>query len=200
MASRTEIANYALALVAEQKVADITDESNGPQAKWADLLFDQSLKEVLRSHIWSCARKRQAITADSAAPDFGWAKSYTLPADYVRIVTLNNVDPDDVDKPFFEIEDHKLLTDETTCNLVYIYLVDPGKLDALAAEALYTLLASKLAWALQQNRTLRLQLLEEYQAILSRAMHIDSFERQSPAVSRRRMSSWIPARYSSTNG
>lgn len=200
MATRTDIANYALIMVGEQVAVDITNEDEGQHAVWANRLYDQTKLEVLRSHNWGCARKRVELAEEASAPVFGYENAFSLPSDFVRAVSYNDVDPDDVDKPVVERMRDTLATDEATLKLDYIANVDDGLLDPLCVEAIYTLLASKLAWAIQQNRTMREELMAQYRNVLTHAKFVASTETRKALPSRRRQSGWIDARYSSTNG
>ncbi len=45
---------------------------------------------VLRGFPWNCARGRVQVGADPTAPVFGYANQYLLPADFLRVISVNN--------------------------------------------------------------------------------------------------------------
>lgn len=203
MASKVDLCNFALGLVAEARIGSI-DDSNEP-ARLCKLHLEQTVREVLRKANWRACRKRAALAASATDPVFGWNKAYPLPVDWLRTVSLNDIDPENVERPLFEVEGTDLLTDETTANIVYIADVTQeaggagyARMDALLIRACYTLLASKLAWALQQSRTLRESLLAEFDVIVREAKSVNARDAFEPLVNQRTESGWIAGRFSGT--
>jgi len=199
--NRTDICNYALAEISETLVTDITSEDEGEAAIKCNALYDATKREVLRLHKWKCAGKLVVLAENDADPAFGYAKSFALPDDFIRIISINDVDPDDVDRPLFKRRGRDIYTDETTVSLDYVAEIEDSLLDPLLIKCIYTLLASKLAWVVQQNRSLREEMKEDfYKVVLPEAKNIDATEAREPIPSHRRQSNWIPGRYTSTNG
>lgn len=199
MPSKTDICNFALGRVAEARITNI-DEATEP-ARLCKLHLDQTVREVLRRSLWRSCRKRAALVASSTAPAFAWIKAYPLPVDFVRIVSFNDIDPENVTRPLFEIEGNELLTDEAVANIVYVADVTQesggggyNRLDPLLTKAVATALAAKLAWPLQQSRTLQDSLLQELEADIRKAATAGARDAFEPLVNLRSESSWIDAR------
>jgi hypothetical protein len=201
MASQVQLANYALGLVAEHRILALTDLSE--PARLCTLHLDQTVREVLRAGLFRCARKRAVITPDAVAPAFEWTYAYSLPSDWLRVVKFNETEPQDVVDYLFEIEGKKLLTDESTCNLVYIYDVTTqlggagyNQLDELCTRAVYTLLASKLAVPLRGGGASELKnvLLGEAERLISKASAINARDAFEPLKSVAANSDWLTAR------
>jgi hypothetical protein len=199
--TKTDICNYALSLIGEQVATDIENEDEGQHAVWANRLYLPTKREVLRMHTWGCARARVELAAQTAGPEFGYAFAYALPADCLRIVTINDIDPNDVSHYVYERIGGSIYTDEVFLKLDYVSAnVTEDRLDALLAQCIYFLLASKLAWAIQQARTLREEMKAEFERALTEARYVDSTERKRPVANQRRTSNWVRSRYNSTNG
>ena len=199
MPSKTDICNFALGRVAETRIASI-DDTNEP-ARLCKLHLDQTVREVLRRGLWRSCRKRAALAVSATAPAFAWNKAYPLPVDFLRVVSFNDLDPDNVTRPLFEIEGTELLTDETTANIVYVADVTQeaggagfNRMDPLLVKAVATMLAAKLAWPLQQSRTLQESLLQEVEADIRKGATAGARDAFEPLVNQASESTWISAR------
>lgn len=202
MTSKTDLCNFALGLVAEQRISSV-DEANEP-ARLCKLHLDQAVREILRRANWRSCRKRAALALSSTPPAFAWTKAYPLPTDWVRMVSFNDIDPENVTRPLFEVEGRTLLTDEGTANIVYVQDITQGAaenyglLDPLLSRAIYTMLASKLAWPLQQSRTLQEKLEQDVEAIIRQAGSAQARDAFEPLVNQRSESGWIRGRIQGT--
>lgn len=203
MPSKTDICNFALGRVAEARISSI-DEANEP-ARLCKLHLDQTVREVLRRGAWRSCRARAALALSSTAPAFGWNKAYPLPVDFLRIVSFNDLDPENVERPLFEVEGGELLTDEGTANIVYIRDITQetggagfNRMDPLLVKAVATMLAAKLAWPLQQSRTLQESLFAEAEADIRKAGSANARDAFESLVNQRQESSWVAARNSGT--
>lgn len=203
MASLVDIANFALGEVAEQTINTLEDSVK--PAREAKRYIKQSIREVLAAGKWKCAREAAVLSQDATAPAFGWQYAYELPADFIRMVRFNDVDPDAVLNDLFEIRGTRIETDESICKIVYIEdLVfgdgDVGIMPPLMVKAVYLNLAAKLAWVMQQNRTLKEGLEEAAERALRRAKATDAQDEFMPLVDSSSTSQWIKGRIASTNG
>jgi len=198
MSNKTDICNYALAEVAEGTITSLTE--NNEKARLCRLHLDQTVREVLRAAKWRCARKRGVLAQALPAPEFGWDYRYALPVDHVRLCSLNEIDPDRIDRPIHEVEGRFLLTDETVANIIYVYDVtiegNYSVLDALVVKAIYLSLAAKLAWSLQQSRTLKELLEQAAEFAIRRAKGVNSREATEPLEDQSVGSRWMQARNS----
>lgn len=200
ISSPTDIANLALDLLSAGTVTDIVDPSTPTEellARW----YDHSRRKVLRSHSWNCATKRIALAADSEDPDFGYDSQYQLPADFVRLLTVNdstytrdNPAPSDL----YKLESNKILTSNLfessgQLNLIYIYdLTDVSQMDALLVDLIAYELALGIAYKVTDGESSvgRIESLRKTAGTLARA--VDGQEspptilRRSRAVAARR--------------
>jgi len=202
MASLVDIANYALDQIGEQTISTLDDATT--PARKAKLNIYQTIREVSASGNWKCARASAVLAQDATAPAFGWSYAYTLPVDFIRIVSFNDLETEDVETELFEVRGRQIQTDETTASIVYIKDItvsgDVGAMPPLMVKAVYLALSAKLAWAIQQNRTLMAMQEEKAEKALMRARSTDAREEIRPLPDRAAGSNWISGRTSSTNG
>lgn len=196
MATLVDIANFALGLCAEGTISTLTEAT--PQAQLCSLHLPQTIREVLSEGRWKSARK-QANLAQTTTPLFGWAYAYTLPTDFLRLVYLNDTDTLNLTEENFEIQSGVLYTDEPTVSVTYVsnpLLLggDVGKLDPLLVKAIYTSLAAKLAWHIQQNRTLAETLKNDAEIALRKAKAKDSRDERYPLPNPYDESVWLKSR------
>ena len=176
MANAVEIANTALARVGNEDILSLgdTDDQN---ARVVNRHFNATVREVLRSHRWSSATTRASLNRLTAAPAFGWKYQFQLPNNFVRAVYLNGAE---VWEPIEDwvIEEDRVLTDETTASLVYIYYdgTTTTKFDDLLAEAISLKLAYKIGPVLTGDPAIARQLLTQYDLALATAKTSDGQE------------------------
>lgn len=111
--SETEICSAALMLLGANSINSLTD--NNDRARTCKLLWPMVLDDELSAHRWNCARKRAELAREAAVPAFGWNYQYTLPADCLRVLEMQ--DPDEN----FEVEDGVLMCNNTTAKVRYLY-------------------------------------------------------------------------------
>lgn len=179
MANAVEIANSALARVGSEDIMSISD-ADDENARVVNRHFNATVREVLRSHQWSSATQRLTLARLTAAPAFGWLYQYQLPTDFIRAIKLNG---DEVWDPIecWTIEGDKILTDETTAKLVYIYYdgATTSTFDDLLAEAISLKLAYKIGPVLTGDPVIADRLLTQYDLALATAKTSDGQETSS---------------------
>ena len=195
-----DLCNQALALAGEEAILTLDEQTRN--AALCRAHYGATLREVLRSSTWNSARARVTLSPLAESPSFGWQYQYQLPADFIRVVRINDAQADAVQGPLYEIEGRKLLTNHSPLNLVYIRNPEIAdgtgvyELDPLLARAVVVLLASKLAWPLQSSRTLRESLLSEYDNILRQARVMNRMESRLPVPPPETASPWMASRIS----
>lgn len=198
MANIVEIANFALGNVAEQRITTLED--NSEPARLCLLHIAQSVREVLAMGRWKCARKPAELNLLTEAPLFGWEKAFQLPVDFIRLVSLNDLDPDDIDEPIYEVQGRTLLTDEDVASIVYVRDLTVGDgnvndMTPLLTKAAVLTLAAKLAWPLQQSRTLQENLEQRADLAVRKALAAEAQEERRKPVNQRQTSNWASARF-----
>jgi hypothetical protein len=200
MASKTDIVNIALGRLGAKRIMDVSDDTN-KTARLANTFWDHTVREVLRSHPWNCAKTRVELGQLSTAPAFEWDYQYQLPSDFLRMVRLNGLlawEPED----FYEIEGNVLLTDQDAAKVQYIkHEEDTTKYDSLLVKAIACKLAAEMCVSLSEHEGLSASLMQEFETvIMPRARRVDGNEKGHRQYDYSNSSLWVQSRRQSTNG
>lgn len=188
--SKTSIANMSLARLGSTRITDFDTDQSVPGQQCREH-YDQVLETLLRSDYWNFALSRESLVKEVAVPAFGYASQFILPSDYLRI----NEDAYE-DTREFAIEGERILTDESTFDLIYVRrMTDPTKYDRLFVEVFVLQLASVLATSIAQNAALASELDGLARAALAKARAANAKDMQSGA---RRKTDWLNARFTTT--
>lgn len=188
--TKTGVANLAITLIKGSPVISIDPPDKGSKAaKLAAQWYDDARREALALTDWDFAIKRVKISA-SAPPAFGWAYSYQLPPDFVRISTIG-----DEDNPLtsYKIENGFILCDEgAPLNVMYIYdCEDVVKFSPKFLIAFVKKLASYLAHGLSGSMNMAAGLNDIADGDMSEAKALDA---QQTPPRRYTRSRWAEAR------
>lgn len=146
--SQTDICNLALDLLNAGTVQD-TETPSTPTEELLNRWYDQSRKKVLREHPWNFAIKRQLLAASSTEPEFGYSVAFPLPADFVRLIQIEDGNGGTFTQDDYAVEDGSILlsTDADSLRLVYIYdISDVTKFDPLFIDLLAHEIALSVAY------------------------------------------------------
>lgn len=169
--SQISICNFALVKLGAQTIISLLDDTKN--AKLCNQYYEQVVDEVLRSHPWNSAIHRAGLARLADPPAFGFSYQYALPTSpyCLRVLRMENWDSQ------FWVEGRVLLTDEETCNIIYIKrIIDPNEFDPLLVEAIATRLAMELSYPITQSNTMKEQMAREFQEIIREARSIDAQE------------------------
>ena len=178
--SQVDICNKALTKIGAQRIVAITDDTKA--AKSLRAIWDMQRDVELAAHPWSFAMTRVQLPALLTAPDYGWARSFQLPADCLRIVEVGEnwtlYLPSEAGE-FFQIEGTKILCDESSpLRMRYIKQVtNTGEFPALFAEALACGLAAELALDSTDSQSDRKSAWDEYAVAISQARRANAIEK-----------------------
>lgn len=158
MPSDTDICNSAISKLGGNQIMDITDES--PEAQLCRANYDLVRDAVLEDVNWTFATKRFVFTAANLdAPLFGFTKAYTIPAEVLRVIDINDGRDDWVK------EGEEILTDAGKINMIAIIRErDPEKYSPSFVQCMAAKLASEIALPLTNSKTQRDAMVEEYLA------------------------------------
>jgi len=192
--SKTAIVNLALSRVGEPAIESI-DDTGSEVARKVRTVYEHCVKTLSRMTQWQCLKKRVQLTQNATAPAFGYSYSYNLPEDFVRMISVNDIDAWD-QEDWYELEQGKLLIDQDEAKIVYVaYTEDTTKFDPLFTEALSVLLASRLATIIRQDENLAIALYQEYkQSALPDAIVADGNEQYHRPKKPTDTSEWIQSR------
>ena len=148
--SDVSICNLASVYMGVEEITSLTDDS--AEAEAYNRVFTHLRDAEQKAHPWLFGIKRVSLSADTEAPEFGYARRFRLPSDYLRTLTIGDSyvysetiglvyrdyylgDPDEAP---FQIENGFILTDfSAPLKLRYSALItDPTLFDPLFVEVL----------------------------------------------------------------
>lgn len=177
MASEVDIINSALNMIGASNIISRSEDSKS--ARVTNQRFDYVRDAVLRAHPWNCAVTRRSLAPDSETPAFDWSYQFTLPTDpyCLRVLRLDYLDVE------FRVEGRKIVTDESTINLIYVARVtDTNEWDQLLIEAIAARLAADVSFTLSQSTSLTQNMYALYESKLKEARFVDATEGTPGAV------------------
>lgn len=158
-----QICNIALGRLGAASILDLNAAQKEAQA--CKLFYQTAIDEVLRTHPWNFAIRRQTLTADLVEPSHGWAVGYLLPEDCLRVLDLNDLGRYS-DPPPWQIEGRLLLCDRDEAHIRYISRdTDPLNYDALFVQAAAAKLAALIAKKITGSDTIAQAQLTEYEKL-----------------------------------
>lgn len=171
MASDVEIVNNALVKLGEATLLSLSDDS--PAGRIAQRTFFDIRDALLREFPWNFATTRTTLAAEVTPPAWGFSRSYPVPADFLRLLEIDN--PQNFP---FQLEGGKILTDlSSPISIRYVKRVEEADaMDVAFREALAARLAAEWAEALSQTTTLTDQMQALYTRKLAQARAADGQE------------------------
>lgn len=181
MASEVSICSQALARVGQGPITNIDDQDR--LARVCKLHYADKRDALLRNYRWKFAIKRASdLAALSPAPTYGYSYRYAVPNDCLRVLAVNDLDPEfdeEMDPTLWDREGDAIVTDEApTISLRYIArITDPTRFDPMFADALSIYLATYLVPSFREvSADLPASLREEFEYIVRQARHISAIE------------------------
>lgn len=168
-ASDIEIVNRSLTLLGVDPINSLSDPTKA--AATSRRLYDDSRAAVFRAHPWNCLIRRAALPRDVTTPAYEYSYQFVLPADFLRLLTLDDVNGR------YSIESRRILYDGADLKIKYIALLtDVPSYDTLLIDALAARLAADLAHPLLQSSTTMEQMWQLYELKLREAKFVDAQE------------------------
>lgn len=169
--SPVSICSNALLMLGAQPINDFTEKND--RARLVSNLYDGVRDSLLREHIWSCAVKRALLAPDTDSPPFDYSYSFTLPADFMRVISIG----EDGEMPDYKIEGRQLLANVKSLKLRYVFQnTDVTTYDSILINLLELAMAAKIAYAITQSTSMAQYRLQEYQLALRTAKAINGQE------------------------
>jgi hypothetical protein len=182
-ATITTICNLALSKIGARKIIDITEESN--EARACKMFYVECRDEVLRSHRWNFAIKRDTLSEPAAEPAFGWKHGFEIPTDCLRVFECNGWELSRREGNW-EIEGRLIMVDEDSADIRYIRRIEDANLfDSIFVEAFATRLGAAITMPINGSGPMAAEMLKQYEGLTSsKARRIDATEsrpRRRPA-------------------
>ena len=154
--SETDIGNLALDLLSAGTVQDIVTPTTPTEAllnRW----YDQVRQTILRAHPWNFASKRAVIASSGTAPDFGFSAAYPVPNDFLRLLSIQDADGNDIQSTNFRMEFVGaqrciLFNSDGALRLRYVFdITDVSKFDPLFTNLFVHELAIAVAYKVTES-------------------------------------------------
>ena len=193
MASDTDIVNRAMQLLKAKRITSLTDGSDGANA--ANDVFTEVRDDMLRSHNWNFATRRQKLAKSSTAPTFEFDNAYPLPADWLRTVSVhgNDAGAGTLLSREEEVDDQGVIvTSSDELWIRYVYRVtDPNRMAADFRTAFAFALALAIPGVSNLSAAREEKLEGRAESRLRKAKHSDAL---GSMPERRPLGSWITSR------
>ena len=193
MASEVSTANAALRKLGENRILLLSDDNKA--ARTINGMFDDVRDQELRRARWKFALKRDSLPALVAAPAWGYAYQYTLPADFLALVQINDyyLRSGTKQKGPYALEAGLILTDyPAPLKIRYIARIETvAQWDPLFVEVVACKLAMEAAETLTQSETKRARAAEEYKFAFREAVRQDAIEAPADELP---WGSWLDSR------
>jgi hypothetical protein len=176
MTTAIEIANMALSLIGSANRITVLDGNGSEENRQCFLHYEPARDALLRSHSWNFAVTRVKITTTAAgAPPFGYANWFTLPADCLRVLSVND------DAYEYKVEGGRVLTNSTPIDLKYVKAeTDATKYDSQFVQLLALALAIRISVKLSDNANLKESLKADFRDMIRDARTFDAQEGGTP--------------------
>lgn len=176
MPGETDLANVSLRLIGQTTITNRTDGSD--TANTIDDLFDEIRDDLLRSHPWNFATKRQKLAQSSTTPAFEFDFAYPLPADWIRTISVHSNDAGH-GTLLYRMEyigtQRAIVASADEIFLRYVYQVtDPNLMAPDFRRAFEVALARDLAVPIASSNTLQEQLSAQFIRKIAQARSSDA--------------------------
>jgi hypothetical protein len=194
----TNICNIALTRIGAKEIESFENASDR-EAVLCRRIYHTSRRSVLASHHWNGAKRSVQLTENTSVTPVFWDYAYTLPSDFIRIIschpsddlnatcdfTIENANDDDADNVLM-----------SASNQIYIqYVFDNTDLSTMSQgfrDVLAFQLARDLCLALGKS-TSKFELTNrEYRRALTNAKSVDGFDDYPQRLAE---GSWVSSRY-----
>lgn len=176
MPSVTDVVNTALRLIAAESITSLTDGS--VSANVANDLYSEVRDDLLRTHPWNFATKRQKLAQSSTAPVYEFDHAYPVPSDWLRTIAVHGNDEGAGIIVYKEAQVGSQRVIEAGVDELWITYVarvtDPNLMPADFRRALAECLARDLAAPLAQSNTLAERYRKQAERTLARARSADA--------------------------
>ncbi len=199
MASETTIVNEAMRLLKTDRITSLTDGSTAANA--AKDVYVEIRDDLLAGHPWNFGSKFAKLAQITATPIFEFDNAYSLPADWLRTVTVHDNDGGFGTLIYREAEVDGVGVIATSVDemwMRYVYRVtDPNRMSAGFRAALSYALALAMPGISNLSAAREDRLAGRAEGKLRRAKHMDA---TGSMPERRPAGSWITSRGGGIHG
>mgnify|MGYP001794729713 CR=1 FL=1 len=177
MTSAVSICANALLMIGAETINSLTDTS--PRARQCANLYPMVRDYVLSTHPWHCCIKRVVLNPDTTAPLFDWLAQFSVPADFLRILSVGEAGAEDP----YQIENRKILCDAGQVKLRYVFQnTDEASWTPILVSAVTQAMRQALVYSVTSSASLEQLVAQAIEPILKRARAIDSTDQPAETL------------------
>lgn len=183
MSTQVEIANQALGWLGAQLITSIEDPSVEAQLVKAN--WNPIYRAVLEAREWTFVVARKILTPLASSPVFGSSRSFQLPADCIRVLTVRS---DAQEDNTLNTLDWRREGDEVIANADKLYIrylrdePDPSRYTPAFTQALAARLAWDLATPLTESNSKAQMMAQKYEYALKAAAGTDALQGRNTRI------------------
>jgi hypothetical protein len=189
--SPVDICNLSMDYLDEDSVVDITSPNTDREAtckRW----YDPTRQQLLRSYPWNFAIKRAILAADVETPISGYDQQFSIPNDFLKLLTISDENNINLIKEDYQFEDGKILVSNNgsggQLKIRYVKdFVDVPSMDASFKILLAAKTAFNMAYKFTESNTVVQRLQAQVDLALKEARNADSQERPPTRILRSAM-------------
>lgn len=172
--TKIDICSRALVELGANPIVDFSGSST--ESTVANQLYDATVRKVLARHPWRFATIGVAINKIVSTNETAFDSAYQLPADFVALWNVRDVGGTDMAADEWVVYGSEVHMDHgmDTVEVDYTRVVDESYFPAHFTEALEAALMHRFCGPLSHSGSQRDALGRVYEAVLSKACHIDS--------------------------
>lgn len=171
MASRVEICNLALSRIGASTITSLSDGTR--ESNLCNVLYNDIAEEVMSEGEWSTCTFRQTLNKTTNTPLYDYTYEYQLPTNprWLKFIEISGDRLNDLE---YDIEEDKLLTNESTVKCKYIgFLEDSSKYGPYLKAAIVSRLAHELSYSITGSAANSDRLFQRYLVDLRKGLALD---------------------------
>jgi hypothetical protein len=170
MSSEVDICNIALAKLGVDTITSFGDKDDKGSII-CNAVYPTLVQELLRLYPWNFALEKAMLALRSSAPLFGYAYSYALPGDSMKVISLE----EETDQ--FKKVGNTLETDTENAKITYVKdITDPVLFDSTFVMLLAARITSVIGFAMTGKEELIPVFERQYALSLKSVIDVDASE------------------------
>ena len=170
--TKEDIVSQALLLIGE---APISSFSEGVGGLVASNLYDTTRDDLLSAYRWRFAVGKSSLSRLTSTPLNEWQYAFQLPTNLLLLIRS-------YPNSQYEVYEDKLYSNNSTCDIDYIFRPEPGAFPAYFVKSLSYKLASEFSISITNNQTMADRMEDRAIKALTKARFNDSQGRTPSAI------------------
>jgi len=181
--TKLEVWNLAIDVIKDTALRTTGDSAT--TARWLERNWGHTVRSAMRAYPWNFAKEYHSLSAEAAAPPFGWSKAYKPPGGWLRVLPPRRNGHRNGALIQHEIVGQLIYTDESA-PLKVVLIMDRSSNPALWDDLFIELVRCQLALGMANKFTSKNKFIELASQMLAAAKdeaeRIDTFEGSAEPV------------------